>query len=150
MDKKAFQKSLREMQGIPCAFAKILLARRCECECAERFAIAEREGIRCASRLAQSDCVSLLTVLHEQARFALGMTEVPASLPHSKELKIQGGGLEGLKQVVHGSAQTPGVENVHSLVSLVEKQFGGFNALPTEEIIRAIATYQVRRPRQSR
>lgn len=145
MDERELQTRYRELQRIPCAFERIVLTRRCGCECAQRFHIAEREGVRCDSRPAYDACAGLLARLHGLARFALHLTDAAAPLPHGKELKVQGGGLEGLQRVV---GDGPDVVNIRALVAGTLDRYGDFAAIPADELVRAISSYKGRAARR--
>ena len=97
MDQDAFRKTYRSMNERFCAYEKSILTNQCECSQAQRFCIAEREGVRCGSAPAQAQCLQLLDFLRGQARFALKSTEERATMPHGKAMKIQVGGMRGLK-----------------------------------------------------
>ena len=148
MEENELRKAYRELQQIPCAFEKAVLSRRCECECAQRFNVAEREGVTCTTRTAQPDCMALLSLLHEHARFTLRLIDPDSPLPHGKEIKVQCGGLLGLQRLLQPDLQDERVGNVHALVQNALRRYGSFEKLPTEEIVRGIATFQARRRRE--
>ncbi len=150
MDEKKYRKTYDELQGIPCVFEKILLARRCDCRNARRFAIAEREGVKCDSRIAQRDCAALLLLLHQYARFALHLPDATPPLPHGKEIKVQGGGLLGLQRTIHPEIKNEKVNDVYGLIINARELYEELASVPVEEIIRGISTYQGRRACVSR
>jgi len=53
MDQDIFRRTYREVNERFCAFEKGVLTNNCECSQAERFCIAEREGVHCRADAAQ-------------------------------------------------------------------------------------------------
>jgi len=103
--------------------------------------------VRCTSEVAHPDCAELLELLHRYARFALHLSEADAPLPHGKEIKVQGGGLLGLQQIVWPERADEGVDDISVLLKSAGNRFCEWDEIPTAEIVRAIATYQGRRKR---
>jgi len=146
MDQDAFRKTYREVNEIYCAFEKSVLTNECRCGQAERFCIAEREGVHCRAQDRQMRCLRWLELLREQARFALRADEERRLLPHGKAIRLQVGGMRGLSKVLdteHHDATTIG--NVDDLLTEAERQFGVLEKLPYSVIMREVAAYQVRR-----
>lgn len=146
----------------PCPFEKIILAGRCGCEAAERFAVGERVGVACTSPVAHHNCRTLLALLRARARFALKAPSASVPWPFGKEMRVMMGGLAGLKQLLTTEkerdrnaavggprAQAPEVENIHALVRRAQEAYGALEALPFQEIVRTIArrTYRQWDPR---
>jgi hypothetical protein len=141
-----FRKTYESLRDIPCAFEKAVLNRQCDCVQLERFNLGEREGVCCCSWTAQQNCLTLLGLLRQNARFALHATRLTGPLPHARELKIQAGGLRGLKALVDpGPDDGAGVSDVHGLVTTLQSRFGGLEQVPFESVVRSIATFEVRR-----
>lgn len=150
MEEGEFRKTYNEIRELSCPFEKTLLSRRCGCTRAERFNLAEREGISCTAWTAQKNCMTLLGLLRDKARFALGLTAVPGPLPHGNEVKVQGGGLMGLQQAVHPELSSPRVEDIYDLVVAGQQKFGSLERLPFTDIVKTISAYQGRRRRTAR
>lgn len=146
MDQDAFRQTYREVNEIYCAFEKSVLTNACSCSQAERFCIAEREGVHCRNERKQARCLGWLESLREQARFALRSDEDRRLLPHGKAIRLQVGGLRGLIQVLTPDTE-PGksIEDVDALLVEAERRFGTLNAVPYSEIMRAVAAYKVRK-----
>lgn len=146
MDQDAFRQTYREVNKVYCAFEKSVLTNQCACSKAERFCIAEREGVHCRSQPAQQRCIRWLELLREHARFALRADEERRLLPHGKAMRLQVGGLRGLLSLLTTNGQTPGViENVYATLEDAEQRFGQLESLPFSAIMREVAAYQVRR-----
>ena len=146
MDQDAFRKTYREVNEVYCAFEKSVLTNECHCSHAERFCIAEREGVHCRTEDRQARCLRWLELLREQARFALRADEERRLLPHGKAIRLQVGGMRGLGKVLDaermGAATTADVDG---LLSEAEKQYGRLESLPYSVIMREVAAYQTRR-----
>ena len=108
MDQDAFRQTYREVNEVFCAFEKGVLTNQCGCRCAERFCIAEREGVHCRSEPGQARCLRWLELLREQARFALRTEEDRRILPHGKAIRLQVGGMRGLLRVLGGDEAAAG------------------------------------------
>ncbi len=144
MDESAFHDARRAAVRHPCAFEKALLAGHGGCPRAARHAIAEREALSCTSPSAAARCARFHELLRRNAGFALGLKSVDAALPHAKHMKLQCGGLDGL----HAALMREGrIDDVGDLVEAAFVLYGGLEALPYSEIMRAVAAFRVRRGR---
>ena len=136
MDENELRKTYLDLQDIPCAFEKIILSGRCGC--------GNAQGISCATQSAQLSCTEFLRLVHEHARFALHLTHITGPLPHAKEIKVQGGGLMGLRQTLEPDSESESVDDIHALITDAKKRFGALADVPMEEVIRSISHYQGR------
>lgn len=145
MDQDAFRQTYREVNECFCAFEKSVLMNQCNCSQAERFCIAEREGVHCLSEAGQTRCLHVLNLLREQARFALRTHEHKAALPHGKAIRIQIGGMRGIRHLIEPDADDPdAVEDIHGILHQAEQGFGSLEALPFSAIMPGIAAYKSR------
>lgn len=147
MDEKEFKATYSEVNEQPCVFAKAILTRCCRCERAQRLYIAEREAVACKSPGAQQQCGEILQAFRRKARFALRLTHLDDRLPHGKEIKVQCGGVLGLR-----NALTPQCEEQPDIRETLERgmsAYGEIDAFPFTEILKRITTYRARRSRQS-
>lgn len=146
MDESAYRSAYRAVNPITCVFEKALVAKRCFCEKAVRINIAEREAVGCAAADLAAECGELLALLRKNGQFALHLSHVSGALPHSKEMKVQCGGLLGLQNALDdGVADVATVGNVFALVQEAVERFGGLDRLPYGEIVKAIAAFEIRR-----
>lgn len=146
MDNEVFRRSYRSINERFCPYEKSILTNNCKCSRAKRFCIAEREGINCNADEAQSQCLELLELLRQQARFALKATDERAALPHGKAMRIQVGGLRGLHAVTAPDEPVPTkIEDIHGIVEAARERFGALADLPFQPIIQQIAAYKGRR-----
>ncbi|HLD14888.1 MAG TPA: hypothetical protein VJB18_09265 [Burkholderiales bacterium] len=137
------------MDHARCPFEKVILGAYAGCEKAQRFFIAERMGVECTSDIALNNCLTLIRLVRENARFALKVTDTTERLPFGKEMKIMVGGLTGLEAVLHtGSQKPPGqpeIRDIHGLVQQAQTAFGSLTALPYPEIMKSVAAFQLRK-----
>lgn len=147
MDQDAFRKTYREVNEVFCLFEKSVLTNECRCRQAQRFCIAEREGVHCRSESGQARCQRWLELLREQARFALRTDETQRRLlPHGKAVRLQVGGMRGLMLVLDGDQSIDnGIEDIDGALAEAEDRFGSLASLPFSEIMREVAAYQVRK-----
>ena len=81
-------------------------------------------------------------LLREKSSFALGLTATQRILPHAMVMKIQCGGLDGLKTLLDPAAMAP---DVRRLVSLAAERYGDPGELPFSEIVQGVAAWKARR-----
>ncbi len=127
-----------------CPFAKALLNNHSRCQYAESFHIAERHGIQCKLPAAQANCEILAQHLHEQSRFALGVTHLPQQLTSNMELRIQCGGINGVQRVM-SEEQQEAVPDIYNLVQDAIEKFGALEQLPYSKIVQSISQWKPKR-----
>jgi len=144
MDESVFRAVRDAANPQPCVFEKALQAGCAECELAVRHALAEREAVACASPVARTNCATLLELLRERSAFALKLAP-DAAAPHAVMLKVQCGGLAGLRRVVD-----PDVPNVHRLIAAARARHGSLVDLAWSDIVAAVQAWRGRRRRTQR
>ncbi|MBS4096799.1 MAG: hypothetical protein KGZ83_08205 [Sulfuricella sp.] len=145
MDENAYQETYNALNRNECPFEPALIICRHACHNARRIGIGERVAVGCVDATAQAACKELLSLLHHNAAFALHLTEV-SMLPHSKELKVQCGGLRGLFQAVEPDAATDApIEDIADLVAQASEDFEGLENLPFSEIMRSVTHFEARK-----
>jgi hypothetical protein len=112
------------------------------CELEVRHALAERETVECSNHEAHSQCVRLLALLREKSAFALKLTDAHTLLTHAAMMRIQCGGLTGLKETLDSEAPAP---SVRRLVMLARQQAGGFEEQPWSRIVQGVSAWQIRK-----
>ena len=142
MDETAFRHLREDINRLPCIFERALLARHAVCDLALRHQIAERESIACTQPVAHTACSQMSELLREKSSFALGLTATRRILPHAMVMKIQCGGLDGLKALLDPAAAAP---DAGRLVRLATERFGDPGALPFSEIVQGVAAWKARR-----
>ena len=153
MDQDAFRRTYREVNERFCAFEKSILTNQCNCSQAERFCIAEREGVHCRSDEGQAQCLELLDILRREARFTLRSEpdQDRRTLPHGKAIRVQVGGLRGIRAVLAGTDVKPAepgepveITDIHATVNAARRRFGALEQLPFSRIMQHIAAYRGR------
>ena len=142
MDENAFRHAKGEINRLPCVFERALLCKSAVCEYAVRHQIAERETSACAQPPARVTCGELNGLLREKSAFALRLTNTARILPHAMVMKIQCGGLDGLKALLDPAAVAP---DVRRLVRLAQEAYEDLAALPFSEIVKGVAAWKSRR-----
>ena len=132
-----------------CPFEKVILGAYAGCEKAQRFAIAERMGVECTSDIALNNCLTLIKLVRQNARFALKVTDTSEQMPFGKEMKVVIGGLIGLGKVLHPEDKKtrgePEVKNIHGLVVEAQRAFGELSKLPYQEMVKSVMAFQLRK-----
>ena len=147
MDQDAFRETYRDINERACVFERAVLTNQCTCSQADRFCIAEREGVACNSVEGNRRCEQLVALLREHARFALRAAKDGNGdpLPYGKAMRVQVGGLRGLSAIVDKNDTDPAdLPEVFSLVARAVANFGALDALPFSEIMPYIAGYRGR------
>ena len=149
MDETQYRSIYRSVNQRKCVFEKTINARRCNCSCAKRFNLADREGIACESSSRYEHCLKLLEQLRQNAGFALHIAHIDGPLPHANELKVQAGGLAGLKDVVlKENPIAADTDDIDHLLRTAEQQFGQIEDFPFTEIVKAITRFKGRQYRK--
>lgn len=144
MDEASFHATRQQLNPLPCVFEKALLCQAAACEASRRLALAEREMVACREPLARAACGHLLALLRKNSAFALKVKDTQRVLPHAMTMKVQCGGLVGLKDLLDADAHAP---DVLKLVRLAQAEFGALEKLPFSRIVQGVAHWQIRRRR---
>lgn len=148
MEENEYRSTYSSINPLKCGFEKAINSRRCQCSLAERFNLADREGVRCTVELAQKRCASLLSIMRERAIFAMRLTKIDGPLPHGKEIKVQVGGLLGLqKQLALAAANQDGITDIQLLLNQAIEHYGTIETFPFSEIVQDIVKFEARNRR---
>jgi hypothetical protein len=139
VDEGAFRSAARSANPQRCVFEKALLAGSAACGVSARLALAEREGLACTSPVARTNCGTLLALLRERCAFALKLAP-DAPLPHALAMKLQCGGIAGLRGVVDSTDA-----DVHRLVAAARERHGSLALLPWPRIVATVRAWEGRR-----
>jgi hypothetical protein len=150
VEEDQYRKTYRNLNERRCVFEKAILSRRCDCMCATRFYLADREGVACDASQAHQRCEQLIRLLRENAKFALKVTAIEGELPHAKEIKVQNGGLLGLQHLLRPDLNAENVIDVAALATLGERTYGTLEKFPYREIVKSIVAFEGRRRPRSR
>lgn len=151
MDSQALRDTYDAINERFCPFEKGILTNHCHCSLAERFCIAEREGVGCGNDGAQARCIAFLDLVRARARFALKTTDAHAALPHAKAMRVQVGGLRGVRQALQPDYPTSSViADIDALLNAALARYGDLDALPWQVIVQQINAWRGRRPLRER
>lgn len=144
MDQQMFRETLLELDERPCVYEKAILSGLCRCSQAQRFNLAEREGVHCQRDEAQFTCQRLMELLRQRARFALRIGQDQEVLPHNKALRLQIGGLHGLYAAIHEEIVPLVIADIYGLIHQALDEFDDLENLPFQLMIKEIAAYKGR------
>lgn len=152
MEEDQYRKTYRSFNERRCVYEKAINSRRCTCESSHRFNLADREGVACQSQQGHDRCSLLLRLMRQKASFALKLPDSDGiPLPHAKEIKVQIGGLLGLQGLLLADKQdSDSVENIDHILQQTLEQFGSFQQIPFNEIVKSIATFKGRQRRSEK
>lgn len=143
LDENAYRNAYTEVNPLQCVFERAILCRCCGCEHVIKRNIAEREAAGCLDAAAHALCVELKKELRRAAAFTLKLAHPDEPVPHTKELKLQCGGLLGVERALVPDAAGP-VANIIGVLSAAVQQYGSLASLPYQEIVHAIHVYEPR------
>jgi hypothetical protein len=144
MEEDEYKSIYNEIAKTRCVFEKALTNNQCKCRYSMHFWLADREGYACKSDEVASNCRYLLGKLRENSRFFLKTHSVGSQLPHNVDIRIQVGGLRGLRSVMCAGDSEPLIADIRALVERAETQYENLDLLPYNEIVQSIASYQGR------
>lgn len=147
MDEQQYKATYKSINPQRCVFEKAINSRICNCSKAQRFNLADREGVACKSEYGRERCSQLISLLRENARFALQRLDVNEALAHTEDIKIQNGGLLGLQSHVKNHADQT-VEDIDALISITEDKFKSLENLPYSQLMQVITSYRIRNRRK--
>lgn len=149
MDEDQYRAVYRQVNERKCVFEKAINARRCNCSRAQRLQLADREAVACTDAGAHARCGVLLPLLRQKAAFALRLAHVDGPLPHAAEIRVQAGGLTGIEERLRAVLpDAPDRQDIKGLIDAAESCFGGVEAFPYSEIVKAVTRFEGRRRRR--
>ncbi len=146
MDEQQYKATYNSINPQRCVFEKAINSRVCNCSKAQRFNLADREGVACTSIQGLERCSQLISSLRNNARFALRRLSVDKALAHTEEIKVQNGGLLGLQSKIEKHAH-PTVTDIYALITSARKKFNNLQDFPYSKLMQVIATYKIRNRR---
>jgi hypothetical protein len=127
-----------------CPFERALLSRCVGCGRSSKLNLAEREAIACGDAAVREHCLTFYQAVHENAQFALKINP-DAPWPFGKEIRAQCGGVRGLAEAM-GEAGNE-MADIATTVLRGNERFGGSEAFPYSEIMRAVVHFEPRKRR---
>lgn len=119
-----------------CCFVDAVGARVAGCPKAVKSTARYRRTVQCTSKEAHETCAAWLDHLRKGARFAFGARYSPSALPRHAAVKLQGGGLLGMGELLEGRAVR--VRDVAALLQRALARYGSFDDVPLAPIMRRI------------
>lgn len=144
MEEDEYKSVYNEIAKIRCVFEKALTNNQCKCRYSRHFWLADREGYACKSDEMASICRYLLEKLRENSRFYLKTHSVGSQLPHNADIRVQVGGLRGLRSAMSAEDTAPLIADIRALVEQAMVRYKSLDKLPYSEIVQSIASYQGR------
>ncbi len=144
MDETAFRSAYKGFNPDKCVYEKSLLTQNCRCEKAKQINLAERKAIACTDMKALADCSTFLNELRAKATFALKLTSITGNLlPHSKEAKVQKGGLLSFFPEYKNHYTTP-LENIYQIIQTAKQQANGdLKHFPFQQCMTSINHFEL-------
>lgn len=136
------------MEEYMCAFSNTLVTGQFGCE--KGMQVTRRGGpdVACASDEDHQQCEKLFLRMKQTALPAFGVEDDLLSMPHSVLVKIQFGGLLGLRRLQGDSTdESAAIKNIHGLVSQAIGKHGGLDAIPCQAFVEDMTSYQLKRRR---
>lgn len=136
------------MEEHKCAFSNTLVTGQFGCDKGEQVTRRGGPDVVCASDAAHRQCEKLFQRMKQAALPAFGVEDDLLSMPHSVHVKIQFGGLLGLRRL-QGNAtdESAVVKNIHGLVGQAIGKHGGLDAIPCQAFVEDMTSYQLKRRR---
>ena len=151
MDQEMFRQAYQAITEQGCPYEKTLLTHNGDCRHAQRFCIAEREGVRCGAPASQTRCEAFLALVRQNARFALKATDQRPSLPHAQAMRVQVGGLRGLHAALEPDQPVPAqIPDIDQVLDTASHRFGDLARIPFQPILQQIAAFQGRKRSRDR
>ena len=144
MDECEYKSIRSKLTPIPCAFEKSILALKTQCLKSTKRNIAEREVVLCSSEHCSVRCNEWLKILRQKAQFALHISDPMSVLPHSKEMKVQVGGILGLYKVLELEPYEDDRPDIFRSLEACSARLSNFEDAPFEEIIREVVHFRLR------
>lgn len=137
------------MTDLICPFSAPLVKKDFACRHAQEIIRRGGAEIACQALAAHSQCQALHNTMKAASLASMELEDDLLSLPHNVLVKIQYGGLLGLRDVTRpGGEHEKGVDDVAGLVSEATKKYSSLQNIPMEPICETIIDYRVARRRK--
>ncbi len=132
MDESAYRQVLTTSIARPCPFERSILTHCASCSKAEKYNVAEREVVGCDRVAGYKQCMELYGALRHSFSFALHKTHAEGPLTHAQEMRVQCGGLKGLRYIMEGDVE---VADVDGMVTQARQTYGEWDDFPHTDIV---------------
>ena len=129
------------MEDHKCAFSAALMGG--EFACMKAIPVTRRSGpdMACTSQPAHERCAAVFEKLKVVALPAMGYEDDLLSMPHSAIVKIQHGGLQGLRRLAGE------IDDVDAILQNLSARDDGLDGISYESLVGDITSYKLRRRR---
>ena len=146
MDEEAYRSTYQQIREYPCVYEKAQCSLHCHCSQGQMFRLADRHGVSCNSEAQQKQCAQFLNHLRKQTRFVFKINDLDAPLPHNKEIRVQNGGLNGLRELLGLEAEAD--IDISQLVSQAVDIYHSVDELPYDAIMKSVMAFKARPKRR--
>jgi hypothetical protein len=150
VDEDEYKNAYSRINTLRCVFEKTMCSLHGQCSQGRMFGLADRHGFGCESPLAQQQCADLLNHLRSQTRFVFKLAEIDGQLPHNKEIRVQHGGLIGLRKLLDASADASPIADVSQVVQQAIAKFGSIENIPYATLMQSITAMQTPKRRSGK
>lgn len=146
MDENEYRYAYKGLNPNKCVYEKAILTQHCHCQYVQSINIANRRAMACTNEAALQDCSLFLNNLRSKASFALKLTGITGNLlPHSKEVKVQKGGLLSFLPGLENTTESK-IDNIYALIQTAKTQANGdLNQFPYETCLPRVGEFEIKR-----
>jgi hypothetical protein len=131
--------------SLKCPFAAPLTTGRFACHHAQEVVRRGGSEYDCRSQADHGLCTALFAGLKAQALPAFGVEDDLTTMPHSVGVKVQSGGLLGLRRLLEERPAGGEIDDIASLVGRVMERFGSPDGVPYAEIEGDMTAFRLER-----
>lgn len=121
-----------------CCFADAVGARVAGCSKAVKLTRQYRRTVECTDSRAHGVCAAWLDRVRRVSTFTLGTRQSPSALPRRSAVKLQGGGLLGMGDVIEEHQRCGRIQDVSDLLQRALARHGSFDDVPLQPVIQRI------------
>lgn len=149
MDEQEYKDAYNRINSLRCVFEKTMCSLNGGCSQGQMFRLADRHGFGCQSPLMQQQCSHYLNHLRNQTRFVFKLAEIDGQLPHNKEIRVQLGGLQGLRKLLDNHSGNTPIADVSQLLQQAVAHYGAIENFPYTALMQTITAIQPRPKRRA-
>jgi len=121
-----------------CCFSDAVGSRVAGCTNAVRSTRRYRRTVECTHNRAHGVCAAWLDCVRRASTFTLGTRRSPSALPRRVAVKLQGGGLLGLGDVIEEHQRAGRIQDVSDLLQRALARYGTFDKVPLQAVIQRV------------
>lgn len=97
-----------------------------------------RRTVECTNSEAHGICAAWLDCVRRASRFTLGTRQSPSALPRRAAIKLQGGGLLGMGDLIEEHQRSGRIQDVSNLLQRALARYGSFDQVPLQAVIQRV------------